>query len=65
MGDKVFDGFGGCLWKEANCDVAVGCVDCGGCARGSFFSVGGGLDIYVAWFLVLNIALGFCDPVMC
>ena len=64
MGDKVFDGFGGRLWEEADCDVAMGCVDSGGCTRGSFFGVGGGLGVYVAWFLVLNVALGFCDAIL-
>ena len=65
MSDKVFDGFGGRLWEEADCDVAVGCVYCGGCARGGFFGVGGGLSIYVTWFLVLDIAIRFCDAVIC
>jgi hypothetical protein len=61
MCDKVFDGFWCGFREEADRDVAVRGVDGGGGASRGFFSVGDGFGIYVAGFLVLDIALRFCD----
>lgn len=62
--DEVFDGFWGGFWEEADCYVAVGCVEgcCGACG-GGFGGLLGLALIGGSRFFVVDVALGFGDAV--